>query len=93
MQKEIKISIDAACEETYKKVRSPTLWNTLLNDFTADKVKRGLWKEIHPANAFIGYYLRLDLLSKENEKDAVLKDIEDFFYILWICFINDFFFY
>ena len=58
----------------------PELWNTLLNDFTSDRVKRGLWKEIHPANAFIGYYLRLDLLSKENEKDAVLKDIEDFFY-------------
>lgn len=30
--KEIKISIDAACEETYKKVRSQTLWNTLLNN-------------------------------------------------------------
>ena len=58
----------------------PELWNTLLNDFTADRVERGLWSEIHPANAFIGYYLRLDLLSKENEKDAVLKDIEDFFY-------------
>ena len=58
----------------------PQLWNTLLNDFTADREERGLWKEIHPANAFIGYYLRLDLLSKDNEKDAVLKDIEDFFY-------------
>ena len=40
-----------------------------LNDFTADREEHGLWKEVHPANAFIGYYLRLDLLSKENEKE------------------------
>lgn len=30
--KEIKISIDAANEETYKKVRSQTLWNTLMDN-------------------------------------------------------------
>ena len=57
----------------------PKLWNTLLYEFGANRVKKGLWKEIHPANAFIGYYLRLDLLAKENEKEKVLEDIEGFF--------------
>lgn len=57
----------------------PKLWNTLLYEFGANRVEKGLWKEIHPANAFIGYYLRLDLLAKENEKEKVLKDIEGFF--------------
>ncbi|MEE1042723.1 MAG: hypothetical protein UH854_02045, partial [Clostridia bacterium] len=57
----------------------PKLWSVLLNDFGADRVEKGLWKEIYPSNAFIGYYLRLDLLAKENEKYIVLKDIEGFF--------------
>lgn len=30
--KDIKISIDAACEETYKKTRNENLWNTLCNN-------------------------------------------------------------
>jgi len=58
----------------------PKLWNVLLNEFGSDREAKGLWKEIYPANAFIGYYLRLDLLAKENEKEKVLKDIEGFFY-------------
>lgn len=55
------------------------LWNILLNDFGADREERGLWKEVYPANAFIGYYLRLDLLTQNNEKEKVLKDIEGYF--------------
>ncbi len=66
--------MDIATKEEF-----PELWNIMVNDFTSDRVEKGLWKEIHPANAFIGYYLRLDLLAKENEKDTVLKDIEGFF--------------
>ena len=57
----------------------PELWDVLLNDFVADREEKGLWKEIYPANAFIGYYLRLDLLARENKK-IVLRDIEGFFY-------------
>lgn len=61
------------------KEKYPQLWNVLLNDFDADRIEKGLRKDVYPANSFMGYQLRLDLLAKENEKDIVLKDIEGFF--------------
>ena len=63
-----------ATPETY-----PELWARMLNEFGADKVQKGLWKEIAPANAFIGYYLRLDLLDRFGKKEQLLRDIKGFF--------------
>jgi len=65
---------ETATAETY-----PELWRCLLNEFGPDRVKKGLWKEIAPSNAFIGYYLRLELLAKANEKEKLLTNIEGFF--------------
>ena len=57
----------------------PELWNTLLRDFGPGRVEKGLWKEIYPSNAFIGYYLRLELLAREGLKEELLENIEGFF--------------
>ena len=51
----------------------------MLNDFGPDRLEKGLWENIYPSNAFIGYYLRLDLLSKANEDEKLLENIEGFF--------------
>lgn len=56
------------------------LLETLIRDFGADRAKTGKWKEVHPSNAFIGNYLRLDILCNEKLYDKVLEDIEGFFY-------------
>ena len=56
------------------------LWNILLNDFGADRQKRKLWENIYPSNAFIGYFLRLEILARANERDRLLGDIKEYFY-------------
>jgi alpha-L-rhamnosidase len=58
----------------------PELLETLIKDFGADRAQSGKWKEVHPSNAFIGNYLRLDILCKEKLYDKVLEDIEGFFF-------------
>lgn len=65
---------ETATPETF-----PELWERMLNEFGPDRVEKGLWKEIAPSNAFIGYYLRLELLSRVNEKEKLLENIEGFF--------------
>lgn len=57
----------------------PKLWSILLNDFGPDREEKGLWKNIYPSNAFIGYYLRLELLSLAGEREKLLENIEGFF--------------
>ena len=66
-----------ATKETY-----PELWNILLNDFGPSRKEKGLWKNIWPSNAFIGNYLRLELLSREGENDKLLENIEGYFYYM-----------
>lgn len=57
----------------------PELWSILLNDFGPDREEKGLWANIYPSNAFIGYYLRLELLSLAGEREKLLENIEGFF--------------
>ena len=49
----------------------PELWKKIVNEFGPDRVKRGLYPEIYPSNAFIGNYLCRfvnDVLQKEVKK-------------------------
>lgn len=55
------------------------LWNILRNDFGPDRIEKGLWKQIYPSNAFIGYYLRLDLLANNGYTKEVSENIKGFF--------------
>lgn len=57
----------------------PELWSLLLRDFGPGRVEQGLWEQIYPSNAFIGYYLRLELLAREGLKAELLENIEGFF--------------
>lgn len=57
----------------------PWLWNTLVNDFGPDRVKKGVYPEIWVANAFIGNYLRLDLLDRYGCHDALYENIKGYF--------------
>ena len=57
----------------------PWLWNTLVHDFGYDRAQKGLYPEIWPANAFIGNYLRLDLLDRHGLKDELYDNIKGYF--------------
>lgn len=57
----------------------PWLWETLLHDFGYDRAARGLYPEIYPANAFIGNYLRLDLLDRYGFRKELYDNIRGYF--------------
>lgn len=60
----------------------PELWQRLVDDFGFDRRETKKWSNIYFANAFIGNYLRLDLLAMYEDKNIVLKNIEDYFYYM-----------
>lgn len=66
----------------------PELWQRLVSDFGAERVipynwpnfrPEAKWQDVYPSNAFIGNYLRLELLYRYGEKDKLKKDIKGFF--------------
>ncbi len=57
----------------------PELWNILVHDFGYDRAEKGLYPEIWPANAFIGNYLRLDLLARHGFKEELYDNIKGYF--------------
>ena len=65
---------DVASPETH-----PKLWKTLTEDFGPYRVKEGKYPNIHPANAFIGNYLRLDILYRYGLHSQLLDEIKGYF--------------
>ena len=57
----------------------PELWRTLVEDFGPERKETGKWKEIYLANAFVGNYLRLELLSKAGYHDKLEENIRGYF--------------
>ncbi len=57
----------------------PWLWETMVRDFGYDRKHTGKFPEIHFANAFIGNYLRLDLLDRYGLKDTLYDNIKGYF--------------
>jgi alpha-L-rhamnosidase len=57
----------------------PELWRTLVDDFGPGRIKTGKHPEVHPSNAFIGNYLRLECLSREGRADKIHSETKDFF--------------
>lgn len=55
------------------------LWSVLLNKFGPARDVSVMYPEVHPANAFIGNYLRLDLLSRHGEAPRLMQEIEGYF--------------
>lgn len=68
---------DIATPEQY-----PELWRILTEEFGPDRVKKGLHPDIYPANAFIGNYLRLDILTRYGLKERCLNEMEGYFYYM-----------
>ena len=55
------------------------LWEIMVRDFGPERSKTGKWKSIHPSNAFIGNYLRLELLAGAGLYDRLEMDIRGYF--------------
>ncbi len=65
---------DIATPDSY-----PELWQVMTQKFGPDRQEKGLYPEIYPSNAFIGNYLRLDILTRYGLKERCLKEIEGYF--------------
>ena len=55
------------------------LWETLRSDFGPDRHQNKKHPEIHFANAFIGNYLRLELLSRQGLSAQILDETKGYF--------------
>jgi len=64
---------------TADKATYPGLWKTLVEDFGPEREEKNLWENVHPSNAFTGYCLRLDLLSKAGEREKLINSIKGFY--------------
>ena len=53
------------------------LWEKLVHAFGPQRRQTNAWPEIHPANAFIGNYLRLELLSRYGRLAQIKGEIVD----------------
>ena len=54
------------------------LWRILMDEFGPQRQDKGLYKEVHPANAFIGNMLRFELLSRAGRTDQTLREMGDY---------------
>ncbi len=57
----------------------PDLWNTMVDDFGPERAQTGKWEKIYPSNAFIGNYLRCDLLRMNGLNDKLDENIRGYF--------------
>ncbi len=60
----------------------PELWRVLSEAFGPDRGETGRYPDIYPANAFVGNYLRLNLLSLYGKGDQTLREMEGYFHYM-----------
>ena len=58
----------------------PDLWKTLISGFGPNRDDKTTYPDVYKANAFIGNYLRLDILSAFGLQPQLLGEIQDYFY-------------
>jgi len=57
----------------------PELWRILLTQLGPTQQRTELSREIYPANLLIGYYLRMELLSRAGRISQLIDEIKDTF--------------
>ena len=57
----------------------PALWRKLHTDFGPQRPRTKAFPQVHPANAFIGNYLRLELLSRYGLAGQLTEEIGGYF--------------
>jgi len=68
---------NVATPETY-----PGLYSILRDQFGPDRVEKGLYPEVHPANAFVGNVIRMELLSRWGLSQQLLDESVAYFHYM-----------
>ena len=58
----------------------PELWKKLITEFGPKRNDAITWPKVFRANAFVGNYLRMDILSRYGMKAQLMSEIQDYFY-------------
>ena len=58
----------------------PELWKKLTTEFGPTRNDAVVYPKVFRANAFVGNYLRLDILSRYGLQSQLLNEIQDYFY-------------
>lgn len=61
-------------------ISHPELWKKLTTEFGPSRDDKTIYPMVFRANAFVGNYLRMDILSRYGRQSQVLKEIQDYFY-------------
>lgn len=56
------------------------LWSKLTTEFGPNRNDSEIYPDVYRANAFIGNYLRMDILSRYGLQKQMLNEIQDYFY-------------
>jgi alpha-L-rhamnosidase len=56
----------------------PELWKILCESFGPHRQEKGLYPEVHPANAFVGNMLRFEVLSRYGQCGQILDESVDY---------------
>ena len=64
---------------TAKKEDFPELFDKMINEFGPSRDAQTLYPDVYESNAFIGNYLRLEIMFKNGMYDKMLKEIRAFF--------------
>lgn len=57
----------------------PVLWRTLLEDFGPKRRESKMYPQIYPSNAFIGNFMRLELLSRAGMGRRLIEETKGYF--------------
>jgi len=60
----------------------PELWKKLTTEFGPERNDKTTYPRVFRANAFIGNYLRMDILSRYGLKTQLMHEIQDYFYAM-----------
>ncbi|WP_298653369.1 hypothetical protein [uncultured Proteiniphilum sp.] len=58
----------------------PALWKKIVDEFGPNRDDAVTYPGVFRANAFIGNYLRMDILSRHNLQGQLIMEIQDYFY-------------
>jgi alpha-L-rhamnosidase len=58
----------------------PGLWKKLVTEFGPNRNDKSVYPKVFRANAFMGNYMRMDLLSRYGLQSQMLLEIQDYFY-------------
>jgi alpha-L-rhamnosidase len=60
----------------------PALWRKLITEFGPNRDDKKIYPNVFRANAFMGNYMRMDILSRYGLQSQMIMELQDYFYAM-----------